>query len=141
MSTQQLHSAAKAVLQRRERGADLGGQPGGRRPGASALAPGAEAAPAASGAEPAGAVATARTGEPGTPAGASNAAGVKGDHLADTVRTVLAERPDFKVPGEDGKPTSAADLLRQAQEEATRETADFQKAVTAATNCFGRRGA
>lgn len=61
--------------------------------------------------------------------------------LGDRVREALQEHPDLQVTNDEGKPTRAADLLRQAEEDAARETDDFQKAVTAATNCFGRKGA
>jgi hypothetical protein len=64
-----------------------------------------------------------------------------GSRLTDTVRSALKERPDLQVPGDDGKPTSAAAMLRQAQEEAAMELSDFQKSVMAAITCFGRLGA
>lgn len=99
-------------------------------------AEGAAAGSAAAG-EPRGAGAAAQP--LGTQSGAGRAPSES--RLADTVRSALKERPDLTIPGEEGKPTRAADLLRQAQEEATRELADFHTAVMAATSCFGRRGA
>lgn len=61
--------------------------------------------------------------------------------LGETVEAALQERPDLQVTNDEGKPMAAADLMRQVQEEAARETSDFQKAVNAAITCFGRRGA
>jgi hypothetical protein len=84
-------------------------------------------------------------GEPGSITGGADATSVKAggkvDPLANKVREALQEHPDLKVTNDEGKPTRAADLLRQTEEDAARETTDFQKAVTAATNCFGRKGA
>lgn len=78
----------------------------------------------------------------GVKAGGSDQLGTgKADLLGDRVREALQEHPELQVTNDEGKPTRAADLLRQAEEDAARETDDFQKAVTAATNCFGRKGA
>lgn len=111
----------------------------GARPNAGAVADTAgraiagEPVPGGGATRSSGAAAGAAESGPGRAAGESQ--------LADTVHSALKERPDLKVTDDEGKPVLAADLLRQVQEDAARETFDFQKAVMAATNCFGRRGA
>lgn len=99
--------------------------------------PASESRPAVTAAHDAGA--TAGAAWAATDPGAGRAAGES--QLAETVHSALKERPDLKVTDDEGKPMLAADLLRQVQEDAARETFDFQKAVMAATTCFGRRGA
>lgn len=83
---------------------------------------------------------TAATGT-GESAGSRAATERNATPLADTVQAALRERPGLEVTTDEGKPVRAADLLRQVQEDAHREMADFQRAVNAATNCFARRGA
>lgn len=99
----------------------------------------------AAGAELAGnrAASAAATGAPRTEPGAATGPGAAGgiDPLTAKVHEALQDRPGLEVTNDEGKPMRAADLLRQVQEDAAREMGDFQKAVTAAINCFGRRGA
>lgn len=83
----------------------------------------------------------ASAGPAGAAAGSSAGRTAGESGLADTVHAALQERPNLEITADDGKPIAAADALRQANEEAAREMGDFQKAVMAATNCFGRRGA
>jgi hypothetical protein len=128
----EVHSEAPGASSPKDAGAT--GRAGTRAPGTAA---GAEPAGDRAGAAAAGG--TART-ESGATAATGTAAGHAVDPLTAKVHEALQERPSLEVTNEDGKPTRAADLLRQVQEDAARETADFQKAVTAATNCFGRRG-
>lgn len=119
------------------------GEAGGEttRPIEGTVGPAARsAAGAAAVAEPTGARGTAAGAARAEP-GAATAPSAAARGLGETVRSALKERPDLKVIGEDGKPTSATDLLRQAHEEAAKELLDFHNAVMAATSCFGRRGA
>lgn len=132
-----------ATAQRGEGGAVAQGQPSerggdGRRAGNTAAAGTAAGADESAGGGAGPASSAAAAGEPAAAAGAGTA---RVDRLADTVQSALKDRPALQVTGDEGKPVPAADLLRQVQEDAANEMADFQKAVMAATNCFGRRGA
>lgn len=143
--------AARQVIDEHAAAAQRGeGGTGAPRPAAGAgergVAERAGSARSPTVAEPAGSRAgsAAAASAAGTERGATGAPGADSRHAVDPltakVQEALQERPTLEVTNEEGKPTRAADLLRQVQEDAARETTDFQKAVTAAINCFGRRG-
>jgi diguanylate cyclase (GGDEF)-like protein len=76
------------------------------------------------------------SGEPGRQADANRPAGGSGPAgVGDPVTQALAERPNLKIPTEDGQTVKASDALEAAQSKD-----DWTTAVKAAVNCFSRRG-
>ncbi len=59
--------------------------------------------------------------------------------LDDPFEQALAERPNMKIPDEDGSPIKASDAMEQAAD--TTKSDEFDKAAKTAAECFNRRGA
>jgi hypothetical protein len=59
---------------------------------------------------------------------------------ADPIAQALAERPSLQIPDEAGKPIEATQALAQADGAVKQSASDLPTAITAAIDCFSRRG-
>jgi Zeta toxin len=113
-----------------------GREPPVREPGAVEREPVASAVHPAG--EPAGTtgLGTAAGGQPEPQRG-----GGRADPLAAPSRQAVEENPHLTIPGDDGTPVSASQALADADRTVQETEKDTPKAITAAVNCFMRRGA
>jgi hypothetical protein len=62
------------------------------------------------------------------------------DPLAPPELQAIQQNPHLEIPGEDGKPVNAAHTLAEATEATAQGEKEIPDAVTAAINCFQRKG-